>query len=135
MTGFVSTVTLFITESVESLFIILNFSYWVSFWKSKYWWKIGCVFFSLQLFHNPPNRSNLGRCRYLISGSRNISKSSSTESQKFLDLIDQNLKKNLIFLCEIWWSIENNNTKALDKEAAYWNNSLMSNFEIFCICI
>lgn len=92
--GFVSTVILFITESVESLFIILNFSSWDPFWKRKDGGKIGYVFFFLQLFHNTPN---LEKCRYLISGSRNISESSSVASQDLPDLIYQNLKKNSWF--------------------------------------
>lgn len=76
------------------------------------------LFCILQLFHNTPNRSNQEKCRYLTSGSRNISESSNVASQNFPDLIYQTLKTILIFLCEIRQSTENS-TKALDTEAAY----------------
>lgn len=35
----------------------------------------------------------------------------------------------------MWWATENNNTEALDAEAANQNNSLLSNFKILCIYI
>ena len=66
--------------------------------ENKYGEKIERVWFCfLQLFHNTPNRHNQEKCRYLTSGSRNISESSSVASQNFPDLIYQNLKKSLFF--------------------------------------
>lgn len=83
-------------KSVHSL----KFQPLASFLEKKVWWKDRMCIFSLQLFHNTPNRTNLEKCRYLISGSRNISESSSAASQNFSDLIYQNLKKKSIFFCE-----------------------------------
>lgn len=81
--GFVSIVIQLMTKAVESLFIFLNFNYWVDFWKRKYVERIGCALFSLQLFHNTLNRISLKKFRYLISGSRNISESSSAAARIF----------------------------------------------------
>lgn len=81
--GFVSIVIQLMTKAVESLFIFLNFNYWVHFWKRKYVERIECALFSLQLFHKTLNRISLKKCRYLISGSRNISESSSAAARIF----------------------------------------------------
>ena len=75
----------------------LKFQLLGSLLEKKIRWKNRMYIFFLQLFHNTPNRSNLEKCRYLISGSRNISESSSVASQNFPDLIYQNLKKNSWF--------------------------------------
>lgn len=51
--GFVSTVTLFIMETVESRFIILNINSCIHFWKRKYDGRIGLRFFPVIISQQP----------------------------------------------------------------------------------
>ena len=137
-TDFVSMVMLFGTETVESLFIILNINHCVHFWKKKYDERIWCVFFPCNYFTIPQieliwrsAHNDFGFQEHLWIQQRGGPKLSRFNLPKLI-------KRKLIFLCDIWWSIKNNNTRDLHtggRGAAYRNSGLLSDFKIPCICI